>query len=189
MVCIGPTVIGHGSGSCLRHLRNRTLDSVISAASAKIPAEAATDVFRTRMRVLIEKRLEGHDEPGCAETTLRSVVIDECLLNRVGGIALHQALERVDCPARRLDSQDRARIDRPVVEEHSAGSALATIAHALGAGDIKLIAERVEQGDARLKLQRMFLAIDGEFDGNFARTINLYRLTSGLHHLGAKNGY
>ena len=67
-------------------------------------------------------------------------------------------------------------------EPHSA-----SIAHPLGAGDIKLIAERIEQSDSRLKLQGMILSVDSEFDRNFTRTVNLYRLTSRLHNFRSKN--
>ena len=74
-----------------------------------------------------------------------------------------------------------------VVHEHSAGAALGAIAHSLGAGDLELIAERVEQGDTGLKLQSVFLAVDGELDRHFARTINLYRFTSRLHDFGSEN--
>src|SRR2546428_13567808 len=96
MLCLGPTVVGHGSGSLLRHLRNRELDSVISAASAKIPAKAMSDLFRRRIGMFIKNGLEGDDKPGRAESALRSIVVDECLLYWVEGFALHQRLDRCD---------------------------------------------------------------------------------------------
>src|SRR5271165_5461203 len=147
MLRIRPIVVGHGSGSFLRHLRDCELDSVIGAASAKISAQPATNLFRTRVWMLIDKRLERDHEPGSTETALRSVVIDECLLNGVEIFALHQGFDRGDCLALRFDGQNRAGIDSPVIQEHSASAALGTIAHPLGASDVKRIAERVQQSD------------------------------------------
>src|SRR3984893_7512761 len=172
MFCIRPIVVRHRSCSFLRHLRNRKVDSVIGAASAKISAEAPTDFFRTCIGMLIEKCLERHYEAGGAEAALRSIVIDERLLDRMKGFALHQGFDGSDGLALSFNRQYRAGIDRTVVEQHSTGATLSPIAHALRARNIKLIAEGVKQGDARLELQCVFLAVDAEFDGSFARTIN-----------------
>src|ERR1700721_59740 len=96
MICVGPTVVRHGSGSPLRHLRDGKLDSVIGAAPAKIPAEAAADLLRTRMRVLIKKGLERDHEPGRAETALRGIVVDERLLDGMERVTAHHRLDRGD---------------------------------------------------------------------------------------------
>src|SRR5208282_5607782 len=101
MFCIRPIVVGHGSGSFLRHLRNGKLDSVIGAASAKISAEAATDLFGSGIRMVIEKCLERDHEPGRAETALRSIVVDECLLDGVEVFSLHKRFDCGDCLALR----------------------------------------------------------------------------------------
>ena len=140
-----------------------------------------------RIRVLIKHRLEGDNEPGRAETALRSVVVDECLLDGIEIFALHQRLDRGDGFALRFDCQNRARIYGLVVEQHSAGAAFRPIAHSLGASDVELIAEGVEQGDTGFKLEGMFLPIYGEFDRRLARTINLDRLTRRLHDFGSEN--
>src|SRR5579863_9040707 len=131
--------------------------------------------------MLIKQRLEGHDKPRCTETALRSIVIDECLLDGMQTLALHQRFDGGDRIALRLNGQNRARVDGPVVHEHSAGTAFSAIAHTLGAGDLKLITERIEQSDAGLKLQGMFLSVDSKFDGNLARAINLNRFTGSLN--------
>ena len=109
MLCIGPIVVGHGSGSFLRHLRDGKLDSVIGAAAAKVAAEAATDLFGRGIRMLIDKRLERDHESRRAETALRSVVVDECLLDRVKGLTLHQGLDCGDClPCASIASTEQA---------------------------------------------------------------------------------
>jgi hypothetical protein len=139
--------------------------------------------------MLIEKRFESYDESGCAEAALRSIVVNEGLLDRVKVFALHQRFNRGDSLALSLDRQNRAGIDRAIVEKYGAGTTLAAVAHALGASDIKLIAERVEQGNPRLNVQSMALAVDGQLNRNFAWAINFYRLTGGLHNFRPKNRY
>src|SRR6202044_4035139 len=92
MFSSGPIVVGHGSPSFLRHLRNRQVDSVISAAAANVATQAVTNFFGSRIRMLIQDRLERHNESRRAKAALRSVVIAQGLLNETEVVALHQFL-------------------------------------------------------------------------------------------------
>ncbi len=45
----------------------------------------------------------------------------------------------------------QARIDAPAVDDHRAGAALAVVAALLGAGEMQMLAQRVEQRGARIE--------------------------------------
>ena len=90
------------------------------------------------------------------------VVVDEGLLNRVKIAALHQAFDGRDGFALGFDSQGGAGIDRLAIDDHRASAASGAVADALGAGHVQVIAQGVEQSDARFQLQVVLLAVDVE---------------------------
>ena len=57
------------------------------------------------------------------------------------------------------DRERQARIDAPAVDDHRAGAALAVIAALLGAGEMQVLAQRVEQGGARVERELAGLAV------------------------------
>ena len=56
----------------------------------------------------------------------------------------------------------RQELTRRPSTQHGAGAALAAVAAFLGAGEGELLAQRVEQGDARLELQVVANAVDAQ---------------------------
>ena len=70
--------------------------------------------------------------------------------HRVELAAVDQRLGRLDLLALGLQGQHGAGVDRLAVEQDGAGAAGAAIADALAAGDVEVIAQGVEQRDARL---------------------------------------
>ncbi len=126
--------------------------------------------------MLVKKSLGGDDEARRAEAALLRVIVNECLLDgmEMGGIA--QAFHGGDLRALRVDGQHRAGVHGFVVHQHGASAAGAAIADALGAGKLKLVAQGVQQGDARLKLRVELFAIHIERYRNFARSLNVRRV-------------
>jgi hypothetical protein len=51
--------------------------------------------------------------------------------------------------------QRQAGVDALAVEQHRAGAALAMVAALLGAGQVQVLAQRVEQRGARVQVQRV----------------------------------
>src|SRR5258708_4571870 len=139
-----PTVVWHGLGSLLRHLRDDLLNAMVGAAATEIAAHSATNVFSGGLRVLLQKCFGSNHEAWSAESALRGVVVHKCLLHRMQFVALHQRLDRRNRLARSLDSQHRAGVNGLAVNQHSARAALAAIADALGAGDVEMIAQGVK---------------------------------------------
>ena len=60
--------------------------------------------------------------------------------------------------------QAQAGVDPPPFDDHRAGAALAVVAALLGAGQVQMLAQRIEQRRARIELKRMLVAIDGQRD-------------------------
>src|SRR5262249_26564497 len=106
-------------------------DTHVGSAAAQVAAEASLDLFGRRIGVLVEERLAGHNEARCAEAALLSIVVDECLLNRMQLVALHQIFNGADRFALCLDRQNRARVDRSSVDDHCASAAGCSIAYPL----------------------------------------------------------
>ena len=144
-------------------------NAVISTAAAEVPTESVANLLRGRVRVLIQKGLGGHDKSRCTESALGTIVVHEGLLERKQFVASSERLDGGDRLILGFDGENRTGIHRLAVHEHSAGAALGPIAHPLGSGDCEMIAQRVKERDARLQLQGVFLAVNGERNRGFFR--------------------
>ena len=60
-----------------------------------------------------------------------------------------------------MAAQGEARIHAAAVDVHGACAALAVVAALLGAGEVQALAQAVQQGDARLDVELVRLAVDG----------------------------
>ena len=85
--------------------------------------------------------------------------------------SLREALDGGDLVALRVDGQLHAGVGRLAVDQHGARAAGGAVADFLRAGEGTVIAQRVEQGHARLELEIFFLAVDRERDRNGAGTL------------------
>ena len=83
-----------------------------------------------------------------------------------------KALDGGDLGAVLHHRERQARDDAPAVDQHRAGAALAVIATLLGAGQVEMLAQRVEQGRPRGNLKLRLLAIDDERYGDLVRCRN-----------------
>ena len=111
----------------------------------------------------------GHDLARCAETALHSVMVDEGLLDRVEFVAVRQSFNRGDFGAVMHRRQCQARDDSLAVEKNRARTARALIAALLGAGEIEMIAQRVEQSRPRRDGKLCRFAVDRQRNRHFNR--------------------
>src|SRR5258707_10827380 len=102
------------------------------------------------MGMLIKKRFTRNDEARGAEAALLAVIVDKSLLDRVQMLGRPQALYRSNGAILGVDRQHRAGISGFAVEQHGTRAACSAVAHTLGAGEFKLIAQSVEQSHTRL---------------------------------------
>src|SRR3546814_7007563 len=61
--------------------------------------------------------------------------------------------------------QGQAAIDPPSLHDHRAGAALAMVTALLGAGQVQMLAQRIEQGGAGIELQMHLAAVHGQSYG------------------------
>ena len=128
-------------------------------------AGAAAQIRRQR----IEQRVVGdvglafenaggqHQETGRAEPALQGVMFDEGALQRVQDTALRQPLDGADRAALGLHREDQAGAHRIAVEQYRARAADAVLATHMRAGQPAIVADRIEQGAARLHAQSVAL--------------------------------
>src|SRR5215510_78496 len=119
--------------------------------------------------MFFEQRRTGHDEAWRAEPALLRVVVPERLLDRVELAVLFESFDGPYLLALRLDGQRRAGVNRLAVNDHRACAASGAVADAFGPGDVQVVAQRVEQRDARLDAHLFRGAVDVERDVDFVR--------------------
>src|SRR5262249_14296705 len=113
---------------------------------------------------LLEHARGGADLAGRAVTTLKRVVLDERLLQRMDVVVVRKPLDRRDRFAFVRDGEREAALCADAVDQDSAGAALAVIAPLLGAGEAELLAQEVEQRRARVENERVLDPVDAQAD-------------------------
>ncbi len=102
------------------------------------------------------------DLAGRAVAALEGVVLDEGGLQRMQGTRRAQAFDRHDLVVLVHDGEGQARVDAPAVDQHGTGAALPVVAALLGAGQVQVLAQRVEQRGADIQLEVAGMAVDDE---------------------------
>src|SRR4051794_9282035 len=126
-------------------------DALVTGAPAQVAGQAGADLLVARVRVRLEERRGGHDEPGGTETTLEAVALPEGPLHRGQGLGVRgQPLDRGDLRILHLDAQHQAGTNCLPVDEDGAGTADAVLAAEVCAGQPEVFAQGVGEGLARL---------------------------------------
>ena len=137
---------------------------VVIRAAAQIAGHRCPNFIARRMRILHQQRLGDHQLPGGAVAALRRVMLDEGFLQRIELAVLGQPFHRLDRAAVHPHGQLAARIQRRAVHQNGAGAALAAIAADLGARELQVVAQQLDQGPAVLHFHAAIHAVDGDLD-------------------------
>ena len=124
-----------------------------AAVSLRRRGQVGADMARDAGLDLVEHRHGRADLPGRAVAALIAVMLDEGGLHRVQVVGRAQPLDGGDAVALVHHRERQAGIDPPPVDDHRAGAALAVIAALLGAGEMQVLAQRVEQRGPRVELE------------------------------------
>src|SRR5919201_21881 len=156
--------LGHGSprGGGLLH---RLDDVRVSRATAEIAFEPVANVALARLRIAREQLTGREDHSGRAEPALEPVLVPEGLLHRMQLAILRQAFDGGDGPPFDLDSEQRAGLDRPAVEQDGAGAALAGVAAHVRSGQAEDVAQEMDEQQAGLDLAGLQNPVDFDGDG------------------------
>src|SRR5262249_40227237 len=146
--------------------------------AAQVALEAVSDFLVGRSRRVSKEFVAGQDHARRTEPTLQAVLVPECFPQRMQLAILAETLDRCDRAVVRLNRQAGARANGDAVEQPGAGSALAGVAAALGAGHATEIADEVDEEQPRLALPPVRAAVDRNADWH------PHRITSHSRQLG-----
>jgi hypothetical protein len=119
------------------------VDAVIGHAAAQRTLHALPDLRVGWTRVLVQERLRSEDLPVLAESALRHLLVDPCLLNRMELTVLREPLERRDLGAGDRRHRAHTRADGFTFDQHRARAALAEAASEPRAHEAEIIAQHV----------------------------------------------
>src|SRR5262249_16658273 len=168
--------------SFLSGLRYGPANSHIGSAPAKVAAQPFLNLLGSRIGVLVQECLAGHDKSGSAETALLGVIVDKSLLHRVQSLPGQQAFDRRYLLSLSFDCQHRARINGFAIDDHRTGTARSAVAHAFSAGKVQIVAQRIQQRDAWFHLNRLGLSVYRQLNGHFAGPVDFDVSSCGSHH-------
>ena len=139
-------------------------DRVGDGAVARATAEVALERRRQVPPLALIEGGCGHDHPRSAEAALEALGVEERALRRVKPVRRREALDRRDLDALSPIGRNEAAMDRPSVEMHGAGAAVAGVAALLHAEESKL-AEKCAQALSGPRRGFEDLAVDEKIHG------------------------
>ncbi len=156
-------------------------DVGVGSAAADVAVHGVLDVVVGGADVFFENGHGGHDLAGGAVAALVAVVLDEGGLHGVEVAGLADAFDGGDLVGggRVHEGEGHAGVDASAVDVDGAGSALAVVAALLGAGQVEVLAQAVEQGGARIHIEGVGLAVDSKGEGLGAGLWSLLRVSAG----------
>jgi hypothetical protein len=138
----------------------------ISGASAQIAAHVFANLRRAFRVALFDAADRGHDLARSAVAALERIEVDEGLLHRVElAVRPRQAFDGRHPPVVRHHCKRETGQDAAPIDMHRAGAALPVIATLLRSREADMLAQSVEERDARIDREEMGLTIDVEGNG------------------------
>ena len=138
---------------------------LIAGAPAQIARQRGFDLIACRPWVLVQQRLGGDQESGRAVSALGGAQISERFLQRVQAAVAGKAFDRRDRTAVAVDAEHEAREHRLAVEQHGAGAAFAQLAAVLGAAQVQVFTQNLEQRLVRRERDLGRFAVQRDRDG------------------------
>src|ERR1700687_3218646 len=146
-------------------VEHRFDDVVVAGAAADIAFQLVADGVLVELAAIavddIDRR---HDHARRAIAALQPVIVAERGLHRMQLVSLRDALAGRDTWAGGLSDQHGAGFDRPAVDMHDTGAALAGVAADMGAGQVQMVAQEIDKKGAVLDVGRDRLAVHRQFD-------------------------
>src|SRR5437660_49567 len=99
-------------------------DVLIAGAAADVTFETLANLSFSRIGVVLEQLVRGHNHARGAETALQAMLFPECILDRVQASFRGESFDRAYLAAIRLYSQYCTCFHRIAVEEYGTGTTL-----------------------------------------------------------------
>ena len=111
----------------------------------RLPASPSRISAHRRVRVMREQMRGGHQHARRADAALRAAALQKCLLQRMENAVVCEPFDGLNVCAFGLQNRNEATIDQLAIHAHRAGAALAFAAAFLGAGEVQIFAQHIEQ--------------------------------------------
>ena len=121
-----------------------------------------------RVRDAAQQVVGGHDLARDAEAALHAALVEEGLLQPAQDPPGARPSTVVTSPPSASTASTRHGVHDPTIEPHGAGAALADQAAFLGAGQLEVVAQDVEERVVRRHLEAAGTTVDGDRDGQSA---------------------
>src|SRR5438067_4366233 len=155
-------------GFLLLHLLGGVLDGLddvhVPGAAAQVPGDGLADLRLARVPVAIEERAARQHHSRRAVAALQAVLLPEAFLHGVELAVLLEALDGSDLMSVGLHGEEGARLHRLPLEQHGAGAAVGGVAADMRSGHAQVLAQEVDEEQARLDLRLLGVAVDGDLD-------------------------
>ena len=146
---------------------NRLVHLRISGAAAEIAAERFANFVFGGLGIVGQQPAHGHHESRSAESALRAAEIAISLLQCRQPAVVGDAFDGGDLLPLATGRQHGAREHGHAVDLHRAGAAGGVVASPLGAGQIEVLAQDVEQQLVRLDGQLVSASVNAKFNEFF----------------------
>src|SRR5882724_13434816 len=163
---LSPYPLGSPAAALPSHAQGGELDRIqdlrVARAPAEIPGQGVLDLVAGRDGDFHEEGLRGEEDARRAVPALGRPQLREGLLQRVKPAVFGHALHRLDLASLTLHGQRQAGQHGIAVHQHGARAALAQLAAVLGAGEVQLLAEHLEESLVRRREDIALFPVDLE---------------------------
>src|SRR4051812_26816557 len=149
----------------LRRAAHGLFDPHVAAAAAQVLVHPGRDLGLARAGVLLQQPDGRHDHARRAVAALERPLFEERRLNRVQLVALGEAFDRPHRLAVGVRDRRAAGERALAVDEDGAGAAPALAAAVLGAGELQVLAQHVQERPLGIGRHRPPLAVHGQVEG------------------------
>jgi hypothetical protein len=163
-VAHGFVSVAHGFSRAIDRRLDRFKDLLIAGAASQITRECFFDLIASRRRMFVQQHLRSHQEPWRAVATLGGAEIGECVLQRMQPAVTDQPFDGCDTAAIAIHAEHQAGQNRLAVEQDSARTAFTQLAAVLGAAQVQVFTQDLEQRFVRGECDFDRFAVDGERD-------------------------
>jgi hypothetical protein len=151
---------------------------LVAGAAADIATEPLLDLFTIGERIDPQRRGRRHHHAGNAIAALAGAGLVEGLLEERQFALLRQALDGVDLRSLRLADGHQAGLHQHAIDKHRTSTTFAGAAAILGAGEVQVLAQKIEQPLIGLRAPRNLAAIDDSFDAKLRHRQPPYRASA-----------
>jgi hypothetical protein len=138
----------------------------VRSTPAKIPRQSYFNIIKIGVWMFVQEGLARYHKAGRTKAALLRVVFDKSGHDGMQLATVREPFDGYDLTSLRLYREQAASIDWLAIEDDRAGATDPAIAHLLSPGQIQMVAESIEQRDARFEIQCVAHTVNPQSDGH-----------------------